>query len=142
MTDNNKYYVPDIEDLHIGYEFELICHNGDWKSGIFPNLLKENKDLDEFKNDDLMKLAHAIIRTKYLDKEDIESLEWKCTDDTMILKSLFFAKISIFIQYQMKYNLETRNMSIINENARELYTGECKSINELKYIMKLLGIIK
>lgn len=83
----NKYYIPDINDLFEGYECEKIffcefdthynCPNYEsWvelytsdKINSYPYIMT---------NDDLFK-AHQLgnFRTKYLDREDIESLDWE-----------------------------------------------------------------
>ena len=69
----NKYYTPNLEDLYIGYECEIRTPLK-WITGIFPELVYLNPELNEFGNDELMRAAHAILRTKYLIKEQIESL--------------------------------------------------------------------
>lgn len=68
--ENNKYYIPKIEEFHIGFEYEYHEHFGKdfgkWnKYTIENNTIISN--ISEL-------IASGSIRVKYLDKEDIESL--------------------------------------------------------------------
>jgi len=76
MIKEDKYYTPDIEEFHIGFEFEYLDINTkEWTIEIdFTTFYDYDTDstwnlkkyIDDFK-----------IRVKYLDKEDIESLGFK-----------------------------------------------------------------
>ena len=46
-----------------GKEFEMYSYGG-WIKGTFPALLDQNKELDEYRPDDVQRLAHAITRIK------------------------------------------------------------------------------
>jgi len=62
-----KYYTPSIEEFHVGFEYEYRTNGDDWiKHALFTkaDLLECIDDLEENDN---------IIRTKHLDREDIES---------------------------------------------------------------------
>lgn len=135
--EENKYYIPDMEDVYIGYEFELQTING-WKKGKFPELLKCNSELYEFGNDDFMKLAHAICRTPFLTKEQIEvEKEWEWSErngwfahgenDEWLLNVGSSDKIPLWI-------------NMWNDDTGETYFGYCKSINEFRKICKWLNI--
>lgn len=132
----NKYYTPDVEDLFIGYECELLSVDKPWIKGIYPEILTLCPTLRKFKSDHL-KLENTFIRTKYLDKEDIESLGW--VHHKSITHVLTFDKDN----YQL-WILENNQIKI-NQGGRPLwihtrFKGECKSINELRKIMKLLKV--
>lgn len=62
---NLKYYTPSIEEVHHGFEYEFHYMVEGWKKEHFEkmdfNYLAEN-------------IKEELIRVKYLDKEDIESL--------------------------------------------------------------------
>ena len=64
----DKYYTPDISEFHVGFEYEMLFPNSKYYSLIFGNKIT-HLELEKF-NDDLDKIAHAITRVKYLDKED------------------------------------------------------------------------
>lgn len=71
----NKYFTPQIEDLRVGYICETKQSSG-WYSWIV-NDIEDVKDLAS-------RLATNDVRTKYLDKEDIESLGWKHSGGQMV----------------------------------------------------------
>ena len=72
----NKYYTPEIEEFHVGFEYETKSHFSD------------NYNWNEWKCDyHIFNINHIdgktklsvpeTIKVKYLDQEDIESLGWK-----------------------------------------------------------------
>lgn len=50
-------------DIPNGMEFELYTMRG-WVKGTYPEVLDKNEQLEEFGDDYMMKLAHAITRIK------------------------------------------------------------------------------
>jgi len=67
---NEKFYVPDISEFHVGFECELKLHElKNWEKHIF--LSTERLEGIE------IYLAQEKIRVKYLDREDIESEGFK-----------------------------------------------------------------
>lgn len=73
----SSYYVPEIEEFYYGFEYEIMMPIGGYEKTVFGVAEPPNPELDEYGDDDFMKLAHAIIRVKYLDKEDLEELGWE-----------------------------------------------------------------
>ena len=149
----NKYFTPDMEDFHIGYECEISTPTI-WKSGKFPEILELNSELDEFGKDSLMKAAHAILRVPYITKEQIEAEGWELQnvllkdDDGNDMFSTGFVKSideyhwyelvlqednKIFIQYKWYRNS-------VAQLCRTVYYGKCKDINTFRKICKLLEI--
>lgn len=64
----NKYYVPSIEEFHVGFEFEHD-NSREWVKHTLDNshsLIEVDKDI-----------YINRIKVKYLDKEDIESFGFK-----------------------------------------------------------------
>ena len=135
MEEQNKYFTPDIEDLHIGYKCEQKDES-EWTSYII-----DQKSLLYTTLRDLESSEKSFIRTKFLDKSDIESLGWK-----------WFTNASYGEDYEMINNNKKYVLSQI-ENTQEIYVylideskdyvlfnGQCKSINELRIIHKLLQI--
>ena len=168
MEQDNKYYTPDIQDLYVGYECELygqstskLIRQVEWYNFIFSsgNINKINK-----------LISSKEIRTKYLDKTDIESLGWiynpnkeKYTNvipdpNNPYKQRLWFKRNEIDKQCSEDkndwYNLTNEllftdgpwgiQIYIIIEEApshyRSSFAGKCKSINELKKIMTWLNI--
>lgn len=136
----NKYYSPDIADIWLGYEMEIATMTG-WVSGKFPEILKVNNQLDEFGNDDLMKLAHAIIRVSSLTKEQIEAEGWVYKGIGLIEGSpLLFGKDNLFeiVFYSPDHLVINQFGGTLQYQHR--YIGCCPSINEFRKIVKWLGI--
>lgn len=135
---NDKYYIPEIEELHVGYECEIYSNK--WNSYIIPDkmyFLADNTENNTggFNNFIFpILIKNAEIRTKYLDKEDIESLGWnfdayKEDDYKYYLNS-----------YILYFPYADEEPILIKDQKGTLFYGECKSINELKTIMRLLKI--
>lgn len=73
----NTYYTPEMEEFHIGFEYECLTPSKGYVKTIFGIDENPNPELDEFGNDDLMKAAHAIARVKYLDYDDLIEIGFK-----------------------------------------------------------------
>lgn len=146
ITEDNKYYMPDIEDLHVGYICEVQqMQQGEGVGSYVKSVLNELREMELF---DLAEYFNRC-KTKYLDKEDIESLGWK----EMPKYSNRYIMFELSNRW-LGYNLEKHWLKLtVNDPIKELdrtddlydeskmyYQGECKSINELKTIMKWLNI--
>jgi len=130
---DDKYFVPDIEDLRIGYEFEFQGIPKGWHKMIF----KEDDSLIVMKYN-IEKLSDAI-RVPYLTKEQIEAEGWK------EISKYNYEKINsnITAYYGDDHYLWIMHpgKTILGEDyLANSFKGECKSINEFRYICKLLKI--
>lgn len=123
--EDNKYYTPDLEDIRIGYSCE-IKSNDNWDFYVvgegYENITI-NRAINETK--------FGGIRTPYLTKEDIESEKWKW-DRTY----------SCYMKNDVKLWLEDNQKLSLMVEHDYLFNGECKSINEFKYITEKLLKIK
>ena len=130
----NKYFTPDMEDFHIGYECEISTPTI-WKSGKFPEILELNSELDEFGKDSLMKAAHAILRVPYLTKEQIEAEGWT-------KEKSYFIKNNIYLFFEDKFLVIDSGNPFSWEaiDSEILFKGKCKDINTFRKICKLLEI--
>ena len=126
----NKYFTPDMEDFHIGYECEISTPTI-WKSGKFPEILELNSELDEFGKDSLMKAAHAILRVPYITKEQIEAEGWKHYNNNCFeLNPRWFCS----------WYPEMNRLEIYDNENENNFAGKCKDINTFRKICKLLEI--
>lgn len=66
-----KYYTPEIEEFHVGFEYEARIPN---MKSFSKEVFYLNEAHQELVN--RVKLHEKDVRVKYLDKEDIESLGW------------------------------------------------------------------
>lgn len=99
----DKYYTPELEEFHIGFEYEFkprerngiisyINNNHTylpkWKKESFgreKTLMERigafyDYDEPEYLSDIESYITDKTIRVKYLDREDIESLGWKVSE--------------------------------------------------------------
>lgn len=68
---DNKYYIPTIDEFHVGFEYEYQDDNKVWSTSEITLLDTKISTLVGIYNKDF------ATRVKYLDKDDIESLGWK-----------------------------------------------------------------
>ena len=165
MNSFNKdpnHYTPEMEEFYLGYEFELYVRGG-WEKKVWGEFEWNHSELEQFK-DDYMKLAHAIVRTPFLTKEQIEAEGWRHTGGKLISSAAQYFKKSVGeyiedddctgFEYRMYYTASTHRMSIdaltisYGEARNSCYEGDCdtvfkgeiKSINEFRTLMKWIGI--
>lgn len=139
----SKYYTPEMEEFHPGFEFKYLNHNGEWKDCELGKNDIENIELRQYK-DDLMKIAHANLRVKFLDREDIESLGWKFS----LIKAntnRAFKDLQSNTEKCIGLVLEIRNDKIMIADCRLefnqiLFFGTIKNKSELRKLMQMLQI--
>jgi hypothetical protein len=167
MEEQNKYYTPDISELHVGWEGEacfssyagyaIIDFSTDEKS--FELHEPEDKEAAKYwskfwliekeslftdnntRNHEtaLMLLKDNRLRGKYLHQSDIESLGWEFDKSRGIPLEYHYTKEVNLKKYKLT-KLSTKIHIGILQQGNTLYEGECKSINELRKIMEWLNI--
>ena len=117
--EKNKYYTPTIDEFHVGFEYEY--------KGQILEFLKYNHPVSY--NFSLIKdeLELGYIKTKYLDREDIESLGFDLRSEDE-----FYSKDN-------KYNIYTGNKNIEIYSEGVCFIGRIKNKSELKRILKMIG---
>jgi hypothetical protein len=66
----NKYYIPEISEFHVGFEYESKTLKNDvWEHRICASI-------DVFEACEALKYDENIVRVKYLDRQDIEECGW------------------------------------------------------------------
>ena len=137
---DDKYYVPEIEEFHVGFEYEEIDIEMKYKNTFYG----EYPEVSIFNYSDCFnsieeKIKDGEIRVKYLDKEDIESLDWglqwkKDFKDHVVY---VFGKDKI---YTLNFELPSRKISvlkhIINDRVEYSFVSTVKNISELKELIK------
>ncbi len=143
---DNKYFTPDIEDIHIGYECEIydqstskLIKKVEWhivKTHLGNSEIGKNVAINQV----LKYIKQNKLRVPYLTKEQIEAEGWVEMSPPIISISREFRNIP-FIKdgYRLDYNLNSNQLAI-TVNDQFLFYGECPSINELRIICKLLNI--
>lgn len=138
MTEN-KYYTPSIEELHIGFEYEMRTEDTEGNTVYEKNTIHEG-----FGNVMRELIRIRCIRVKYLDKQDVEECGWKKSAEQKELYSINWIENAD----------EKKNciwMAKVNENKYQitdcrhtwhfvLFAGTIKNKSELKRIMKMICI--
>ena len=144
----NEYYSPNIDELHIGYEGFLLGQKV---------VIETIHDFEHW-------ILNPIV-TKYLTKEQIEAEGWKpnlITDELIVIENnyCFFSitqkqeerqfkedpeymyNISVFYTPLPYIEIDFWNLGVLKtiRSSYRMYEGECKSINELRTLMKWLKI--
>lgn len=118
-NENKQYFTPDITDIRIGYEFEFQGLSRGWHKMVF----SENDNLKTFKHNLTLE---DCVRTPYLTVEQIENEK---------MRQKFINK-----GYHIDFIISTHTIEILDNNNKCYFNGECPSINEFRYICKLLKI--
>ena len=115
----HKYYIPEISEFHIGFEYE--CKEADgWKGWICYRVDEQ----------DALDIQFERVRVKYLDEEDFRSLgfiesprgdRWDKDDIQIYHTTSDPAHIEIY------------------SNRGEDFVGTIKNKSELKRLLKQLG---
>ena len=134
-----NYYTPEIEEFHLGFEYE-------WKE-LEDTEWKKEKSPIKISADGYEEQKYGV-RVKYLDKEDIKSLEFK-TDMERGLS--IDAVVGYKLHYILEYNTTSKKLIIKIKNMLRdgsgnyvgyvnYFNGYIKNKSELKKILKQIGI--
>lgn len=142
--EDNKYYTPELEEFHLGFQYQHKCFNG-WEDDTMPDF-SEVKDSDGSMNEWIPWYNNDItnFRVKYLDKEDIESLGWE--EEISAHFVLITDKGRYFLDCNFashKFQISTDIQKYPNEQTYPIkFNGKIKNKSELKKLMQQLDIIK
>lgn len=136
-----KYYTPEIEEFHIGFEYESarLSNKDPWRKKV-----ATITDIDEAEACLTHFPEEKIIRVKYLDRDDIESLGWKevlgglspiATSEEGVTSRRLYEKQGYFLT---KWD---NSLFVQIIKAEEyLFQGNVKNKSKLKDILKMVGI--
>jgi len=145
MEEQNRYYTPDISELHVGYECEHTSNMSAFICEDYDDVVKDKLTSTDLKwyitwgeeEGGLKK----FVRTKYLDKSDIESCGWTCQEYSQDGYNQSYTKnVDSESGYDLIYCAAWDKKWQIDDCGEGIYWGEIKSINELRQIMKWLKI--
>ena len=131
----DKYYTPELEEFHIGFEYEWLNENNEWIKETSPT---------EITIKDFNKQTYGL-RVKYLNKEDIESLGWFHKYDDFSFGEFIKSKNGE-VDYHLTFDYENKNLIIglYNNEDTEFYDnifiGTIKNKSELIKLLKQLKI--
>lgn len=147
LDEQNKYYIPSIEEFYVGFEFYRLGFNdhptfkGEDRHYWYCDKIYNISDL-EFVEEDI---KENMIKCKHLDKEDIESLGWNYNELTKDFETTIQGRTdtSIFEYWlslvEFKDSVGWR-LTIDGEDNENSFNGTIKNKSELKVLMKKLGI--
>lgn len=138
-----QYYTPVIEDFRIGYECEADI-------SFYTNAFKPTWNTNTLKGvgSEIIKYhSWGMYRTAYLTKEQIETEGWLFQKNLTPRTKVFFKGNNLV---NILYNFENHRLRVavrakvgvhINLSGwDQIFDGQCKSINEFRTIIKLLGV--
>jgi len=127
--EEKKYYVPELEEFHVGFEYELREYDGMVYSGHVSTVAESYEQIEG-------DLSLGLIRVRVLCREDIEELGWECSE---YLNGATWYKLGSH-ELRIKDGLVS-----IYVNASDCGPGvsfyPCKNKSKLGVLMKDLGIV-
>ena len=167
--EEQKYFTPNVEDFHKGYEYEILeLHRENYHVGfnnIISKWIPKKWDSSQIRLNKLAcKITSKEIRVPYLTKKQIENEGWALQEEFSNVYSIGFIKnltysgsnsvmfllynfaskwllISIQSTIDNIYSIRyTDEKTNTNIGGNTLYAGKCKDINTLRYITKLLEV--
>lgn len=138
ITENGKYYIPSIEEFHIGFEFEQNHSEYGWEKMIY-NRLSTKTQLSyrhptSVLNSDLI---GGFIRVRKLSHEDILLCGWEETKEIGAAKMYKYSSGSDLVFF----NSVPNRVEVQREQPYDCnFSGTLNNINELRTIMKQIGI--
>lgn len=157
-----KYYTPELEELHFGFVYEILL-NGEWKENTLEPCRTAylQTDLDPKNiNDAVDAIKSAVVRVKYLDREDIEECGWVPANEeqkkkyaSLLIGGNVFVLIidgdirkECLLQHGSGYVLIhvgiEKALRGYGHNMNISFSGTIKNKSELKKLMKQLNIWK
>lgn len=133
------YYLPDKEDLRLGYEYEeFLPYHNKWEKRVITELSNDKDGGGGFADIEfLINSFPQHVRVSNLTKEQIESEGW----ELMITED--WVKVSVFnkndFQYELLFDELKHTITVIKFRKKEssiLFSGECLSINEFRMITR------
>lgn len=125
-VEGGKYYTPEIEEFYVGFEYEVL--DPDTKE-YYKWVISDKNELWEAFDE------YPLVRVKYLDQSDIESLGWihdqYAGDGTHVLN---FKHNDWFLNFW--HNSSNPLVEIGRDDYDTGFFGHCKNISELKRILK------
>jgi hypothetical protein len=159
--DMKKYYTPSISDIRVGYECEVWVEywNDEYKGNEWKSWTVSHQDIQygDSKGVTVIGLLYPHfseprVRTPYLTKEQIEGEGWKgiitgrfgvvgCYRKEILNDGENFEGFDMYILPENKIRILKYSGDIHSGGGNTIiYEGKCPSLNEFRFINKLLGV--
>ena len=147
MEKDNKFYVPDISEFHVGFEFEYFCESGkllnidsnisEWKTCVCDADWMLSI-LDDYEHD--YDNIHKEFRVKHLDREDIESLGFITVAKTpQEYGGIAYLRDDFILVHSEKAG-EVSILEAKGDGTLFKFIGKIKNKSELKKVLKMIGV--
>lgn len=139
ITENGKYYVPTLEEFHVGFECEMQdISPPEW----YKDVISDHHSLVLIKK----WLEQGDVRVKHLDHDDIMQLEWRVIDGL----SDHYEKgtkggVFLMINDWKNRQVVIESVHIFDSGYRTsptIFRGNLRNKSELKTLMRQLGLIE
>ena len=131
---NNKYYTPEIEEFHVGFEYEHLMYHKN-----LPIWVKEKFHMvdSHFSIVNRVSLHNKTVSVKHLDREDIEGEGWVIIHEDE--RRISFHKKP---NKEINFSKNDRNVTISKDVKRFdiSFEGTIKNKSVLKQILKMIGV--
>lgn len=137
------YYTPDIEEFHVGFEFEMDDTWGGWKKLILTEKLLKSPSVGLGSGNERAPY-YWKTRVKYLDEKDIESFGFDCVSNRGMAENyggLFVVASNVFKQMDIELRCWYTNHRVNISHNRTIFDGTIKNKSELKKLLTQLNII-
>lgn len=145
MMQDDKFYVPRIEEFHEGFRFEFqFSHGTGWENAEFSLNSDGASDVEK-------DIQNKLIRVKKLDRDGIEELGWHTLHGAELESFRYMIEFTGMVDSRenhliLKYNLVSNWVLIYHfgekGNAVNNFAGQVMNFNELKLIMEMCKIKK
>lgn len=131
-----KYFIPEISDLHVGYECESLNALPEEERYWIPYVVGETTGTWNQFGGIRWAVENKHLRVPYLTKEQIEKEGWISYQGSTLIA---LNKGDFYIWYSEFSKILSIDQGK-HPNKRTRFIGECKDINTFRKLMKLLGI--
>lgn len=142
---DNKYYTPDMSEFYIGFEYEHLI-DGVWKQVIVEDSEHLTYLMFDSNDKNWRNSCNDVIRVKYLDRGDVESLGFICTSEYNNGEEKEFQKfINEEDNWLLEMSFDHRVIITFEKGFGETtdfvnFDGYIKNKSELKKLLIQLGI--
>jgi hypothetical protein len=136
----SKYYTPEIEEFHVGFEYETLEPIRDnsgrtsWNKWTIKNAPTRLAGIHNI----YFEGKEEKIRVKHLDREDIESLGFEHYNGLIYRKAGTPYELIINFKRKVKDSITIREL--IGDKWFELVVFPARNKSELRRILKQIGI--
>ena len=129
----NNYYIPDVGEFCIGFEYEIAIIDNYWNlSGFKKETVDQNFDFNT-----LIEYP-KLYKVKYLDKEDLLNLGFKLISEDGYQSFQYSEDDILYLQYFE--DGKGWYLSYSENESQFAFVGWIKNKSELKKLMKQMNL--